>query len=463
MEGQLVWKEEYNTGVDIIDREHRRLFKIINKLFEFTGEKNKSQWACREGIKFFKDHALKHFAEEEEYMASVNYERLGVHMHIHSEFRERTLPALENELERTDYCTDSVEHFLGVCAGWLVGHTLMEDRAITGKSRSRWMELLPGKEQEPVKRVILQLMYDLFHLESCVISDAYGGEKFGRGVYYRLIYGRDLDEERCEMLLVFEEKLLINTVGKAMGLKTNKLNTLLMNAARYMARQFAEQVREHLPEMYGYELKGENLLTYDQFHHVFENEKLQVSLLFDTGEGYFSYCAIAGHVPKGGRAVSVHAAPINTDNAMAEVGRYLAERENHLKKESHLKRKVLVVDDSVTMRQGIRKLLAEDYEVALAPSGAAAIRCIILDKPDLVLLDYEMPVCDGKQVLEMIRSEDALSGTPVIFLTGRSDVKTVKELVALKPDGYLVKNLKPAQIKQKIDEYFGKSHEGHGR
>lgn len=322
------------------------------------------------------------------------------------------------------------------------------------------MGLLPGKEQESVKRVILQLMYDLFHLESCVISDAYGGEKFGRGVYYRLIYGGDLDEEKCEMLLVFEEKLLINTVGKAMGLKTNKLNTLLMNAARYMARQFAEQVREHLPEMYDCEFRGESLLTYDQFQHVFEKEKLQVSLLFDTGEGYFSYCAIAGRVQKEGHAVSVNAAPIHTGNEMAEVEKYLVDRENYLKKESYLKRKVLVVDDSVTMRQSIRKLLAEDYEVVLASSGAAAIRCIILDKPDLVLLDYEMPVCDGKQVLEMIRSEDTLSDTPVIFLTGRSDMKTVKELVALKPDGYLVKNLKPAQIRHKIDEHFEKHPAG---
>ncbi len=142
MEGQLVWKDEYNIGVDIIDREHKRLFKIINKLFQFTDEKNKSQWACQEGIKFFKDHAVKHFTEEEEYMASVNYERLGVHMHIHREFRERTLPALEEELERTHYSADSVEHFLGVYAGWLVGHTLMEDRAITGKSRSRWVDLV---------------------------------------------------------------------------------------------------------------------------------------------------------------------------------------------------------------------------------------------------------------------------------------------------------------------------------
>ncbi len=443
MEGQLIWKEEYNIGVDIIDQEHRRLFKIINKLFRFSDEKNKSQWACQEGIKFFKDHAVKHFTEEEEYMASIHYERLNVHMHIHREFRERTLPALEEELEQTGYSADSVEHFLGVCAGWLVGHTLMEDRAITGKSRSRWVGLLSGKEQEDMRKILLQLMYDLFHLESYVISDAYGGEKFGKGVYHRLVYGTDQEEERYEIFLVFEEKLLINTVGKTMGIKTNKLNTLLMNASRYMARQFADYVRNHLPDMDGYELKEENLLTYGQFQDVFETEKLQISLLFDTGEGYFSYCTSVRHPSKKGAA-----APLRSDNAMTEVGRYLMQRE------TRPKRKVLVVDDSVTVRQGIRKLLDEDYDVTPAQSGTAALRCMILDKPDLVLLDYEMPVCNGQQVLEMMRSEEVFADIPIIFLTGRADPETVKKLIALKPDGYLVKGLKPAQIKQKIDEYF---------
>ena len=144
MEAQLVWKDEYNIGVDIIDKEHRRLFKIINKLFSFTDEKSKSQWACQEGIKFFKEHAAKHFTEEEEYMKSISYERLDIHKRIHQEFRERTLPALEEELERTEYSPNSVGHFLGVCAGWLIGHTLMEDRAITGRGKNRWMALLPG-------------------------------------------------------------------------------------------------------------------------------------------------------------------------------------------------------------------------------------------------------------------------------------------------------------------------------
>ena len=376
-------------------------------------------------------------------MASIHYERLNVHMHIHREFRERTLPALEEELEQTGYSADSVEHFLGVCAGWLVGHTLMEDRAITGKSRSRWVGLLSGKEQEDMRKILLQLMYDLFHLESYVISDAYGGEKFGKGVYHRLVYGTDQEEERYEIFLVFEEKLLINTVGKTMGIKTNKLNTLLMNASRYMARQFADYVRNHLPDMDGYELKEENLLIYGQFQDVFETEKLQISLLFDTGEGYFSYCTSVRHPSKKGAA-----APLRSDNAMTEVGRYLMQRE------TRPKRKVLVVDDSVTVRQGIRKLLDEDYDVTPAQSGTAALRCMILDKPDLVLLDYEMPVCDGQQVLEMMRSEEVFADIPIIFLTGRADPETVKKLIALKPDGYLVKGLKPAQIKQKIDEYF---------
>lgn len=56
MDDQLVWQEEYNIGVEIIDKEHQRLFKIINKLLIVDGEEEeeKSRWACQEGIKYFK-------------------------------------------------------------------------------------------------------------------------------------------------------------------------------------------------------------------------------------------------------------------------------------------------------------------------------------------------------------------------------------------------------------------------
>lgn len=116
-----------------------------------------------------------------------------------------------------------------------------------------------------------------------------------------------------------------------------------------------------------------------------------------------------------------------------------------------------MVDDSLVMQQAMKELLGKDYAVALAKSGVAAIRSMTLDKPDLVLLDYEMPVCDGKQVLEMIRAEEELADTPVIFLTSRTDRESVRKVVDLKPAGYLPKSLKSEEIKQNIKAYFEKA------
>ena len=215
MDTQFVWREEFNIGVEVIDKEHQRLFKVINKLFTLNKEDANGRFACQEGVKYFKGHAMKHFADEEAYMESIGYEGLEQHSHIHRSFRENTLPALERELEETGYAPDAVDHFLGVCSGWLIGHTLSEDLSITGKSVRKWEGLLPGEELAAMKKVISELVFDMFHLESQVVSDSYHGERFGKGVYYYLVYGREQDKKRQQVFMVFEEKLLINTVGKA--------------------------------------------------------------------------------------------------------------------------------------------------------------------------------------------------------------------------------------------------------
>ena len=444
MENQMVWQDEYNIGVEVIDQEHQRLFKIINRLLAYDDDK--SQWACQEGIKYFKTHAMKHFTEEEDYMASIGYEGLETHRQIHRIFRDSTLPALERELEETGYSPDSVKHFLGVCAGWLIGHTLTEDQAIVGGKVSKWGSLLPEEELDELKKVIVQQVFDMFRLESEAITTAYGGEKFGQGVYYRLVYDAG-DDLRQEIIMVFEEKLLINTVGRIMGLETGKLDVMLVNAARYTARQFVERVLEHFPSPRPYVLKEENLISYEQFQGTFERAKPQVSLLFNTsGSGYFAYCVIAPHLLEKGTVT-----PIQADNALEEIADYLARRERDAGRP-----KVLVVDDSSTVRVAMRSLLEKDYEVSVVESGVAAIRAISLDRPELVLLDYEMPVCDGRQTLEMLRSDPAFADLPVVFLTGRGDPDVVRKLLSLKPMGYLLKYLKPEEIKKKIDGFFEK-------
>ena len=232
-----------------------------------------------------------------------------------------------------------------------------------------------------MEKTIIQLIYDMFQLESHLISASYGGEKFGKGVYYRLVYGAK-EDEKWEIILVFEEKLLINTVGDAMGIKTNKLDTMLINATRYTAQQFVGRIREHLPEAELQELREENLLTYEQFLKIYEREKMQFSLLFDTGKGYFAYCVIAPHLLQKGVGTAIHA-----DNAMAEIDKYLSKREKAQKKH---KKRILVVDDSMTIREGMKQLLENDYDVTLAQSGTSAICTITLNRPDLILLDLSL-------------------------------------------------------------------------
>lgn len=440
---QFEWKDNFNIGVEVIDKEHKRLFKIINKLFTFKEEEETSKWACQEGIKFFKKHALNHFADEEAYMASINYEWLEQHKYLHKGFREYTLPALEKELEQAHYAPDAVEHFLGVCAGWLIGHTLTEDLAITKEHVKKWTNILPGEELDIIKKAIIQIIFDMFQLESHLISNSYKGDKFGNGVYYRLIYGTKNNEKKQEIILVFEEKLLINTVGRIMGIQTNKLDNMLLHATRYTARRFAECVIEQFPTDDLYELKSENLLTYEQFEKVYEKENPPVSLLFDTGAGYFAYCSSTSHI------IENEGMSIEAENAMDEVKEYLKKREV-----LNAKPRILVVDDSMTVRQYLCELLSGDYDVTPAESSVAAFRIMALNKPDLVLLDYEMPVCDGRQMLEMLRSDQEFSNTPVIFLTGRSDYESVKKVKELNPDGYLLKYLKSEEVKQSIDEFF---------
>lgn len=443
MDNQLVWKDEFNIGIKIIDDEHQKLFQIITKLFALTGEETTSRRACQEGIKFFKTHALKHFDDEEKYMELIGYEELAMHRGLHKSFRENSLPALEKELILEDYSPSSVEHFLAVCAGWLIGHTLTEDMAITGEKLSKWVDLLPEEELAAMEKVILKLLKNMFQLDAQIISNAYGGEKFGKGVYYRLVYSREQDNKKWEILLVFEDRILINTVGKLMGVKSGKLDIMLLNAVRYTACQFVRRVMDHYPSIQSYEMTEENLLTYEQFLRIFEKKKPQVSLLFSTNQGYFSYCVIAPHLLEEGIGVA-----LNASNAMSEIGKYLME------KEANAKPKILIVDDSITIRQGIKRLLTNDYDITEVSSGVAAIRSITLDRPDLVLLDYEMPVCDGSHVLEMLRSEKEFADIPVIFLTTRDDQESVKKVLSLKADGYLLKYLKPTDIKQRIDEFL---------
>ncbi len=101
--------------------------------------------------------------------------------------------------------------------------------------------------------------------------------------------------------------------------------------------------------------------------------------------------------------------------------------------------KILLVDDDAATLRMVQSMLANHYKVVFATSGSKAIAACAKFKPDLILLDYDMPVCNGKQTFEMLRSDEETSDIPIVFLTGISNLTHVQGILALRPEGYLLK------------------------
>lgn len=116
------------------------------------------------------------------------------------------------------------------------------------------------------------------------------------------------------------------------------------------------------------------------------------------------------------------------------------------------KKRILVVDDNGTALRTMKAMLESQYDVALAISGAQAMTSIGKKRPDLILLDYEMPVCDGRMTLEMIRADEELKDIPVIFLTAINDRANIEAVLKLKPAGYFLKPAVKDQLLAEIEK-----------
>lgn len=118
-------------------------------------------------------------------------------------------------------------------------------------------------------------------------------------------------------------------------------------------------------------------------------------------------------------------------------------------------KKVLVVDDDGVFLRTIMDWLDGKYLVSVANSATNALNVIkSTGAPDLILLDYEMPVCSGAQLMEMLSGYESTKEIPIIFLTSRNDAETVNEVVHLKPKGYILKTTTREQILKKIEDFF---------
>ena len=149
------------------------------------------------------------------------------------------------------------------------------------------------------------------------------------------------------------------------------------------------------------------------------------------------------------KVVATFARPLDTDAYLSEARHYLSGGDA-----SSGKKSILIVDDDPTYMGVIRDWMRGIYNVAMVTSGMQAITYLSMNHVDLILLDFEMPVTPGPQVLEMLRSEPSTAGIPVIFLTGHNDRESVMKVVALKPEGYLLKTIQRGDLLKELKLFF---------
>lgn len=113
---------------------------------------------------------------------------------------------------------------------------------------------------------------------------------------------------------------------------------------------------------------------------------------------------------------------------------------------------ILVVDDDKNMLKLLRMFLADDYQVTIVDSGMQALEYIVKHTPDLILLDYMMPLFDGPHVLEIIRKREESYRVPVLFLTSVTEKDKIVQCLALNPQGYLIKPIARDELLQRVGE-----------
>ena len=120
----------------------------------------------------------------------------------------------------------------------------------------------------------------------------------------------------------------------------------------------------------------------------------------------------------------------------------------------HGKRKILVVDDALEIREYLSAILGENYLVSEASDGAECIDRIYQDRPDLVLLDVVLPNIGGDEVCFNLKKNAATDQIPVVFISSLAQSEYEKEYGKVLANGYLRKPIDIEDLTKTVETFL---------
>ena len=120
-----------------------------------------------------------------------------------------------------------------------------------------------------------------------------------------------------------------------------------------------------------------------------------------------------------------------------------------------MSKRILVVEDQEDNRQILRDLLGSaSYEVIEAEDGQAALAMVKRQRPDLILMDIQLPLMDGYEATRRFKADPDLQSIPIIVVTSYALSGDEEKARATGCDGYVTKPFSPRQLLAKIKEYL---------
>ncbi len=118
------WTTDLETGVDLIDEQHRMLFKLINDLHDAATDDASDPDMVTDAMYTLSDYVAEHFGDEEALMAEHAYPGLAAHHDMHQRLTARTLHFMTQFVNGEGVSLAELAEFLG---NWLQGHIIEQD------------------------------------------------------------------------------------------------------------------------------------------------------------------------------------------------------------------------------------------------------------------------------------------------------------------------------------------------
>ena len=128
------------------------------------------------------------------------------------------------------------------------------------------------------------------------------------------------------------------------------------------------------------------------------------------------------------------AKPVSKDNLVNKL-----QEVYQAKTTKHDKKTVLMIDDDMSYLKQLNNMLCDSYNIIMINSAKLALNYLMKNTPDVILLDYQMPLYNGANIMNMIQKNPDRKPVPVIILSGTLDRSSLQECYAYNPFAYLAK------------------------